>query len=141
MEITLILDFNSWVLDTNRTEGYQNIFYQELPMISDNNELVNSFESSRYQKFYSMVTKIGFYSKAVNSISSNNDVRISKRLFMPSSKLRGFEAGKIGPIENNDYIGGNYITSVNLNATLPQLLPSFQNIDFSFFVDLKCLGS
>ena len=54
---------------------------------------------------------------------------------MPSSKLRGFEAGKIGPIENNDYIGGNYITSVNLNATLPQLLPSFQNIDFSFFVD------
>ena len=117
------------------TEGYQNIFYQELPMISDNNELVNSFESSRYQKFYSMVTKIGFYSKTVNSISSNNDVRISKRLFMPSSKLRGFEVGKIGPIENNDYIGGNYITSVNLNATLPQLLPSFQNIDFSFFVD------
>ena len=54
---------------------------------------------------------------------------------MPSSKLRGFESGKIGPLENNDYIGGNYISALNLSATLPKFLPSVQNIDFSLFVD------
>ncbi len=33
---------------------------------------------------------------------------------MPSSKLRGFEVGKIGPIDNNDYIGGNYAAAIKL---------------------------
>ena len=115
-------------------EGFRNIFQQELPVISDNSEIVNSFESTRYQKISEMVTKVSFYGNAVNSLS-NEDVRISKRLFMPSSKLRGFESGKIGPLENNDYIGGNYISALNLSATLPKFLPSFQNVDFSLFVD------
>ncbi|MDB9738996.1 outer membrane protein assembly factor BamA [Candidatus Pelagibacter sp.] len=115
-------------------EGYRNIFSQQLPLVSDNYEIVNSFESTRYQKISEMVTKVSFYGKAVNALN-NEDVRISKRLFMPSSKLRGFESGKIGPVENSDYIGGNYISALNFSATLPKLLPSFQNMDFSFFVD------
>jgi len=115
-------------------EGFRNKFQQELPLISENYEIVNSFESTRYQKISEMVTKVSFYGKAVNSLG-NEDVRISKRLFMPSSKLRGFESGKVGPVENNDYIGGNYISALNLSATLPKLLPSFQNMDFSLFVD------
>ena len=115
-------------------EGFRNIFQQELPVMSDNYEIVNSFESTRYQKISDTVTKVSFYGKAVNSLG-NEDVRISKRLFMPSSKLRGFESGKIGPVENNDYIGGNYISALNLSTTLPSFLPSFQNIDFSLFVD------
>ena len=115
-------------------EGFRNKFQQELPLISENYEIVNSFESTRYQKISEMVTKVSFYGKTVNSLG-DEDVRISKRLFMPSSKLRGFESGKVGPIENNDYIGGNYISALNLSATLPKLLPSFQNMDFSLFVD------
>ena len=115
-------------------EGFRNIFRQELPLVSENYEIVNSFETSRYQKISETVTKVSFYGKAVNTLS-NEDVRISKRLFMPSSKLRGFEAGKIGPVDNNDYIGGNYISALNFSATLPTLLPSFQNLDFSIFVD------
>ena len=115
-------------------EGYRNTFYQELPLVSDNYEIINSFESTRYQKILDTVTKVSFYGKAVNTLN-NEDVRISKRLYMPSSKLRGFESGKIGPVENNDYIGGNYISALNFSATLPQLLPSFQNLDFSLFVD------
>ena len=115
-------------------DGFRNIFAQELPLLSDNSEIVNSFETTRYQKISEMVTKVSFYGKSVNTLK-NEDVRISKRLFMPSSKLRGFESGKIGPVQNNDYIGGNYISSVNFTATLPNFLPSFQNMDFLFFVD------
>ena len=115
-------------------EGYRNTFRQEVPVLSDNSEIVHTFESARYQRVLDTVTKVSFYGKSVNTLS-NNDVRISKRLFMPSSKLRGFENGKIGPVENNDYIGGNYISAVNFSATLPKLLPSFQNMDLSLFVD------
>ena len=115
-------------------EGYRNSFIQELPLVSESYEIVNSFESTRYQKISNMVTKVSFYGKAVNTLN-NKDVRVSKRLYIPGSKLRGFESGKIGPIENDDFIGGNYVSAVNFSTTLPQVLPSFQNMDFSFFVD------
>ena len=115
-------------------EGFKNTFRQELPIISNGYEMSNSFESVRYKKFSDMVAKITFYGKAVNTLA-DEDVRISKRLFMPPSKLRGFEAGKVGPIENNDYVGGNYAAAINFSTTLPQLLASFQNADLSFFID------
>ena len=55
-------------------------FYQELPIISDGYEVVNSLEIFRYIPFPSeMIGKISFYGKTVNSIK-NKDVRISKRL-------------------------------------------------------------
>ena len=115
-------------------QGFVNTFYQELPVVSNNYEIVNSFETSHYKKISNTVTKLSFFGKAVNTLNEE-DVRISKRLYVKSSRLRGFEPGKIGPVENEDYIGGNYISTVNFNATLPELLPSFENTDISFFID------
>ena len=40
---------------------------------------------------------MSFYGSAIATIKSDNDVRISERLYIPSSKLRGFQTGKIGP--------------------------------------------
>ena len=54
---------------------------------------------------------------------------------MPASRLRGFESGKIGPKDGIDFIGGNYALAFNANTTLPQILPNFQNTDFSLFFD------
>ena len=71
--------------------------------------------------------------RAVNSIDDN--VRVSKRVYIPASKLRGFESGKIGPIDGSEYIGGNYGTAINFNSTLPGLLTGFENIDLSLFLD------
>ena len=42
----------------------------------------------------------------------------------------------VGPVDNGDYVGGNYVMSMNFNSTLPMLLPSFENIDFNYFVDV-----
>ena len=117
------------------SEGYRTVFNQELPITSSTYEIVNSIEYSKYQKLIGdMIGRFSIYSKAVNTISGK-DVRISKRAYIPPSKLRGFEPGKVGPIDNNDYIGGNYVTSINMSTTLPQLLPSLENTDFSFFMD------
>jgi outer membrane protein insertion porin family len=116
------------------TEGFRNIFYQELPIASSNYELVNSFDTSKYAKFSDVVTKISFFAKSVNTLS-DKDVRISKRLYVPARKLRGFESGKVGPVQKGDFIGGNYMSTANFNATLPNFLPAFDNTDISYFID------
>ena len=117
------------------TEGYKSSFYQNIPLISENNEIINGFEVNKYHTLVSeMVGKISFYGRAVNSITGE-DVRLSKRISLPGYRLRGFESGKIGPVENGDYVGGNYAASFNLSTTLPQILPSFENTDFSLFYD------
>jgi len=134
--------FNYSLINDNRDNkfnpqtGNRTNFTQELPLYSDVNEISNAIEFTTYKKFSrqsDIVNKISIYSKMINSF--DNDVRISKRLHVPSSRLRGFEKGKIGPIDNNDYIGGNYIAAFNLSTKLPNLLAEFENIDFSIFLD------
>jgi outer membrane protein insertion porin family len=117
------------------SDGYRNFFSQELPIVSKNSEIVNSFQSSIYHEIIpDMIGRLTFYGSAVNSLS-DKDVRISKRLYLPQSKLRGFESGKVGPIDNNDYVGGNYLSAINLSSTIPGILPSLQNLDVSMFFD------
>ena len=120
-----------------RTEdGYITTFSQEVPILSDNSEFANSFEVTKFQKLSStsdMVGKISFFGKTITGLS--DDVRISKRLNVPSSRLRGFERGKVGPVENNDYIGGNYVSTFNLSATLPSVVEGLDNLDIGIFFD------
>ncbi len=120
-----------------RTEsGYQTFFTQELPIISDNSELSNAFEISKFKKLSTRsdtVGKISFYAKTITGLS--DDVRVSKRLNVPSSKLRGFEKGKVGPVDNKDFVGGNHVTALNLSATLPNIVEGLDNLDVGVFLD------
>ena len=120
------------------SSGNRTVFYQELPLVSDGNEILNSISFDQFQKLSKnsdVIGKASFYFKAINSIDPDNDVRVSKRANVPYSRLRGFEKGKIGPVDNKDYIGGNYVSSVNLSSNLPFILPTLENVDFSFFID------
>mgnify|MGYP006137644943 CR=1 FL=1 len=120
------------------SSGNKTVFFQELPVISDGNEILNSISFDQFKKLSNnsdMVGKASFYFKAINSIDSSKDVRVSKRANVPYSRLRGFEKGKIGPVDNLDYIGGNYVSSVNLSSNLPFILPTFESVDFSYFID------
>ena len=49
--------------------------------------------------------------------------------------MRGFEKNKIGPVDGNDHIGGNYAAALNLETNLPNLLPEDTNTDISLFLD------
>ena len=120
------------------TSGNVSNFSQELPLVSDTNEITNTFAFTQYKnlnKSSNMIGKASIYLKSVNTIDSS-DVRISKRASIPYSRLRGFENGKIGPIDNNDYIGGNYVSSLNFSTNLPMILSTVENIDFNYFVDI-----
>jgi outer membrane protein insertion porin family len=60
---------------------------------------------------------------------------LTERLSIPSNKLRGFERGKVGPKDGNDFIGGNFVSSINLQSSLPVLFDNFQNLDAIIFFD------
>ncbi len=118
------------------TEGYRASFDQKLPLYSETPSLLNGLNYSVYHGFgENIIGSIRFYGKAINSISSGDDVKLSERLTLPARYLRGFESGKIGPVDASDYVGGNYVTSLAFNAGLPKLFPNLTNADVSLFID------
>ena len=132
------LDYDKRNSTFRPSSGNVTAFYQELPMVSSNKEISNTFIFTQYKtinKATEMVGKASIYLKAINSLD-NSDVRISKRAQIPYSRLRGFEKGKVGPVENNDYIGGNYVSALNFSTNLPGILSTVENIDFSYFIDV-----
>ena len=121
------------------TEGTRNVFTQSIPLYSDDDAFSNTYEVTKWHQFDNkMVSNFGFFVSAINSIG-DKDVKISNRLTMPKNKLRGFEAGKLGPVDTGDYVGGNYAMSFNYNSTLPMILPSLENMSFKYFIDVANL--
>ena len=117
------------------SDGFRSVFTQNLPIISESLNIKNSYDFKLYNKWLNEnVATYGFFISSTNSLGGK-DVKLSDRIFLPANKLRGFEKGKVGPKDGTDYIGGNYVTSFNIATTLPQVLPSLQNVDFSLFFD------
>jgi outer membrane protein insertion porin family len=115
--------------------GFRSFYSLDIPIISETNTLLNSYSFQNYVELYeNNITTFSLYLNSVNSITGN-DVKLSERLYIPSSKLRGFKYGAVGPKSGSDYVGGNYVGAINLITTLPQLLENSQNIDFSVFLD------
>ncbi len=113
-------------------------FTQDLPIISNDNEVKNTLIFTKYKSLKrsdNMIGKISFYLSAINSYDGS-DVRISKRNRIPSNRLRGFEKGKIGPIDGSDFVGGNYASALNLSTNIPGLLTTIESLDFKYFFDV-----
>ena len=117
------------------TDGVRSRFTQNVPLISESYSLTNTYDLKFYDQWFNEnVASYGFFASTTNSLTGK-DVKLSDRLFIPSSKLRGFENGKVGPKDGADFIGGNYLLSFNAATTLSQILPSFQNTNVSLFFD------
>ena len=117
------------------TDGYLSTFYQSLPLnVEDNQTVVNSYEIKNYYEYFDdLIASFSVFTKAANSLGED-DVRISDRLYLPSRKLRGFQSGKVGPIDGGDFVGGNYLASFNAASEIP-VFESLESIDFSIFYD------
>ena len=117
------------------TDGFRSKFTQKIPLISKNYSLSNIYDFKFYDEWLNdNVATYSFYASATNSLTGE-DVKLSDRIYMPASKLRGFESGKIGPIDGTDFVGGNYAVAFNINTTLPQILRNSENSSFSMFFD------
>ena len=117
------------------SDGYISKFTQNIPLISESYALTNVYDYKIYNQWLDEnILSIGFFGKTANSLSGKN-IKLSERLYLPASKLRGFESGKVGPKDGADYIGGNYAASINIATSISQILPSSQNTNFSVFFD------
>ena len=132
--ISYTLTLNKLDQNFQPSDGHITKFSQTLPIYSDDLSIENSFTAAKYHSVNeSLIFSGKLYLRAVNSIDDN--VRVSKRVYIPSSRLRGFESGSIDPKDGSQYIGGNYGTAVTFNTTLPQLFNANENIDFNLFFD------
>ena len=133
--INLNFDFDKRNQKFKTSDGFRSIYSVDIPMISETNSLKNSYSYKFFTELYDdNISSFSLFLQSVNSISGD-DVKLSERLYIPSSRLRGFEKGKVGPKDGSDYIGGNYVSSLNFSTTLPQVLPNLQEIDISLFID------
>ena len=133
--VNYTLDYDKRDQKFQTKDGYRSRFTQSVPVISENYALKNTYDYKVYNEWLNEnIASLGFFARSAHSITGK-DVKLSDRLFLPPTKLRGFERGKIGPRDGTDYIGGNYAIAINLATTVPQILPNSQSTDFSLFLD------
>ena len=133
--INLNFDYDKRNQKFKTSDGYRGVYGIDLPILSDTNTLTNLFSYTYYTELYKdNITSLSFFGKSSHSLTGD-DIKLTERNFISSNRLRGFESGKIGPKDGNDYIGGNYASSVNVNSTLPQILTENQNMDIVLFFD------
>jgi len=118
------------------TSGFFSRYLVDIPIVSDTNTLKNTYNYKIFKELYDQnVSTISFLLKSSNSISGDN-VKLSERLYIPGRRLRGFEVGKVGPKDGSDYVGGNYISTINATSTVPNILENVQNVDVVMFADV-----
>ncbi len=111
-------------------------FRQSLPFYADRNFISNTFTLSKYMSLSeSILVANKYYISAIEGLN-DDDVRLNKRKFLSSKRLRGFQRGKVGPKDDKDHVGGNYAAAVNFEMNLPKLLPESSNLDVGLFLDL-----
>lgn len=131
------LDFNydkrNQKFQTN--SGFRSFYSLDLPILSDTNTLKNYYNYDHYFDFFeNNFSSISFYFQTANSLN-NKDIKLSERINIPSSRLRGFERGRVGPKDGDDFIGGNYAYSINFASNVPFLFEESQKLDFLIFAD------
>ena len=118
------------------TSGYITTFSQAIPIYADSPFIKNTVGLTTYKAFSEdKILKLKFFATAINGLNDEK-IKISKRVQLPASKLRGFEAGKIGPKDGVDFVGGNYAASSNIELNLPNLLPEATKTDIGLFFDV-----
>ena len=131
------LDFNLDKRDQKfaTSKGYYSFYNIDLPILSDTGTLNNTYKYKYFTELFENNTS-SFSLLLGSSFSANNkDIKLSERLFIPGSRLRGFERGRIGPKDGEDFIGGNYMSAINLSSSIPQIFENAQNLDLSLFFD------
>jgi len=134
--VTLDLNYDKRNQTFQTNSGFKSFYSIDLPVISDTNTIKNYYNYSHYFEFFEKnFSSISVYLESANSLN-NKDIKLSERITIPSSRLRGFEAGRIGPKDGDDYVGGNYAYSINFKSNIPQIFEESQNLDFLFFTDV-----
>ncbi len=133
--LNLSFDFDDRNQKYQANEGFRSQYFLDLPVISETATLQNAYVFKYYTDlFENNISTASIYLSSSTSLKDEN-IKLSERIIIPSSRLRGFQSGKVGPKDGDDFIGGNYAGTINLTSTIPQILENSENIDFLVFFD------
>ena len=134
--LDLTFDFDERNQKFQTTEGFRSQYFIDLPLISETATFQNTYIYKYFTElFENNVSTASLFLRSSTSLKNEN-VKLSERIFIPSNRLRGFERGKVGPKDGNDFVGGNYAGTLNFTSTIPQVLESSENMDFLVFFDV-----
>ena len=134
--LNLSFDYDTRNQKFQATDGFRSQYFIDLPMISETATLQNTYIYKYFTELYeNNISTASIFLRSSTSLKSK-DIKLSERIILPSNRLRGFERGKIGPKDGDDYVGGNYAATLNFASTIPQLLPNAENLDFLWFFDV-----
>ena len=137
--LSLNLDYDKRNQKFRPDDGFRSNYNIDLPFLSDTYTLTNTYSFKKYSSLYeNNISSFSLFLESANSIT-NDDVKLSERLFLASNRLRGFEKGKVGPKDGNDFVGGNFAAAINASTSLPILFENTQNIDGTLFLDIANL--
>ena len=119
------------------TSGYTIGFGQSLALYPSDIPFVSN---SIYGSYYKLLAddfqgSIKYRLKSINSYSGDS-IKLSNRLFLSESQLRGFANRGVGPIIDGDYIGGNFIMGSTFSSTIPNGLPESWKAQSNLFLDI-----
>ena len=121
------------------TDGFVSQFSQAIPVYADAPYFKNTYTISGYESFTkNVIGAVKFYASTITGLN-DEDVRISKRIYLPRQRLRGFK--NLGPKDGQDYVGGNYAAALNFEAALPYFLPESTKTDVGLFLDFGNIWS
>ncbi len=134
--LNLSFDYDTRNQKFQATDGFRSQYFIDLPIISETATLQNTYIYKYFTELYEdNISTASLFLRSATSLK-NEDIKLSERILIPSNRLRGFQNGKVGPKDGDDYIGGNYAATLNFASTIPQLLENAENIDVLFFFDV-----
>jgi len=123
---------------TTPTSGSFSFFDQNYAtLISD----IPALQTTVGSTFYQEIINEKFVGSAKLKLSnvtafSNKDVKLSDRIFASTSDIRGFESRGVGPVDNGDHVGGNYLAVLNFKSTFPNPIPDTLRPSTYLFYDI-----
>ena len=134
--LNLSFDYDTRNQKFQATEGFRSQYFIDLPVISETATLQNTYIYKYFTELYeNNISTASIFLRSSTSLK-DEDIKLSERILLPSNRLRGFQRGKVGPKDGDDFVGGNYAATLNFASTIPQLLSNSENIDFLFFFDV-----
>ena len=134
--LNLSFDYDTRNQKFQATDGFRSRYFIDLPMISETATLQNTYIYKYFTElFEDNISTASIFLRTATSLK-NEDIKLSERILIPSNRLRGFESGRVGPKDGDDFIGGNYAATLNFASTIPQILENAENIDVLFFFDV-----
>ena len=95
-------------------------FNQSYQFMQINPQLLILVSLSNYKSISENVVGASkIYLTAINGLKMMM-LGLSKSRNLSSKRLRGFERGKVGPVDGTDHVGGNYAASLNFEASFPK---------------------